>query len=1112
VNDLDHVLTVEVTAENLLDEPLTDVRMREEDEAIDFVNRMLGEGAAAIELIPGNDYSTDFGDLEAGGERTRTYEFQATEEVDADARAYLRGDTEGGSVVSGFGQARVTLDSHLALEAWMDLDERPYQAGQVVRLSGRITNLLEDETLPDGTVEEADSLAVILDPIVEGNASNGYAMTSDFAGRTPQGNTPFVLEPGESLDVRAIVPTARKDIESMAGIRYLVRAWALDPEDSDALGVEIDQSRIVIDDEDGRGTEFSTALLPVQLQPDKVQECETTELDAIISCNLWVGFREFGTGLAQLGPVIATGTVEYVRAGWAVRGWMIEQWMRSAQALLGDEEAQQRLITEIEVQMNTFVEARLISAEALDAGGGAVVEFFQEAEVALRTGDTDQIVAWTARFLGENPDLGVAAIAKVRAARALFGVALPSGSQSQATATLVRATDEAAAADRLALEAKIDEAIARGENPATNGTFKGDEDITNIPRVFRGIYGARKTELNKMLDLAAAENVLIAFRQRSARAADLIRDGLARPKPMDVKTKGVNEIDIAYLGYRREAKDLVELVEPPIDWRLARKGREAELEEALDDYMEFLEGRHPEIGADPVWRSEVRSRLEIRTKQWIKEVPNFRRYAQKGIDVEFGYAEQGLPAALDDQFGQLRKARVNQGTVIDPYTGQERLYFNVEMADANGNNFLPITGDIDIVAILNSDRTPITDEFKRIRIYRELAKLVGMQHGDSITWINTEGMIKFLREHIAGTPGAEALVVAGSDGKARMGYFEERLSEVTDVDGNVATKNTFHLVTGAPREMITDPTGGAAIDLPSYFDDLEGYTLDPRFYLPGALEDFMDGVDVIGGPPALDDTAPVIRPDGEGGAEAFQAGSGGSRNVRRAMVGTSAEGDPLDAVADEIAAAGFGPAIVPEVGAEGGRWVPFDAVAAAAASPTGRFPRGVLTATDGDVPAGTTALSVSDLATLGAAATSDWFAPGDRIVVDPGGALEEEHLVAAASPEVLTLTTPLRNDHPHATSVALVARATEPVEPPEPTTPTTEPTTPPTTVPTPTTVATPTDPPAGPRPEGPKVGSGSLPRTGAPASTAAALGMALLAAGAGILAARSKARSRLARG
>jgi PKD repeat protein len=1126
VDARDHRVEIEVTATNAGDETLAAVEVNDVAEPVDFDDRYLGGGQVFLDPIE-LPAQTRFGDLDPGESETLTFAYEAKEPVWADATSILRGRVgdEDGPLVTGFGQAEVKLDTDLALEAWMDLEERPYEAGQVVRLNGQIENLLEDVTLPDGTVEEAKSLAVILDPIVEENASNGYPITADFGGRTPQGTTPFVLEPGETLDIRAIVPTARTKDPSNAGIRYLVRAWELDDEQPDELGVEIDQSRIIIDEDDGRGTEFSTPLQPVSLEPDELEECETEIFDAVVTCNLWVGLREFGTGLAQLGPVIVQGSEDFVRAGFAIRAWAFELWLDSAKAVLGDEQAMQRLITEVEVQMETFVAARIIGGEALDAVGDSVVEFFDEAKETLQTGDTNAIVAWTSRYLGENPDLGLTAIAKVRAARALFGTALPSGSQSQATSALVEAADDAAAANKATLEARVEAAIAKGENPATNGTFVGDEVVTNVPRVFRGIYGARKTELNKMLELARAEDVLIAFRARSPRAADLIRDALARQKPMDVKTKGVNEIDINYFGYRREAKDLVELVEPPIDWRLTKKGREAELEAALDEHMAKLKERHAEIGADPVWEAEVRSRLETRTKEWAKEVPNFRRYKTEGINVEFGYAEQGLPASLDDHVAEIRKAQVRTGTIVDPITGKERLYMSLEMADAKGENFLPITGDIDIVAILNGDRSPLTDITKRTRIYRNLARLVGMQHGDSFSWVNGEGQIRFLREHLAGKEGAEALVVAGSDGQARMGYFEERLSTVADASGNEVSKTTFHMVTGAPRKLVTDPAGGVPITLPGPLDLLEAFTLDPVFYLPGNLERFMRGLEETELVPAeFDPSAPAIQPDGEGGANAYLPGSGD--DAAPAAVGRSAralvdEDDPVEAAAAEVAGEGFGPLARPEVGAQGGRWVPFDAAAAAAATPTGRFPRGVMSAIDGAVPAGSKVLPVSGLDVLGMAEGSPWFEVGDTVVVDPGGLGEERHVVASVSP--LTTVAPLANDHLHATGVVLVARAQ--VDP-EPTTTTTAPPTsaPSTTTPVDPTAPDPADPstpttaPGGGTGSGgggtgsasadPGVGRGELPRTGTTAMDLLPLALALVLGGGMVLVARSRTRSR----
>ncbi len=260
-----------------------------------------------------------------------------------------------------------------------------------------------------------------------------------------------------------------------------------------------------------------------------------------------------------------------------------------------------------------------------------------------------------------------------------------------------------------------------------------------------------------------------------------------------------------------------------------------------------------------------------------------------------------------------------------------------------------------------------------------------------------------------------------------MGFFEERLSTVTDADGNEVSKTTFHMLTGGPRELVTDAAGGVPTKLSSYLDTLEGWVDDPKYYLPGTLEKFMNGVEATGlGPEPFDPFAPTIRPDGEGGAEQYQEGGIEGDATRYASTASGADGwpaaddDPVEAAAVEIAEAGFGPAPDLAEGAQGGRWVPYDAVAAAAASDTGRFPRGISSMIDGDVAAGTKVLPILPIEKLGMATGSPWFAVGDEIVVDPGGAHEERHVVTKVSP--LTTAKPLANAHLHATSVVLVPR------------------------------------------------------------------------------------------
>src|SRR5690606_34335000 len=60
---------------------------------------------------------------------------------------------------------------------------------------------------------------------------------------------------------------------------------------------------------------------------------------------------------------------------------------------------------------------------------------------------------------------------------------------------------------------------------------------------------------------------------------------------------------------------------------------------------------------------------------------------------------------------------------------------------------------------------------------------------------------------------------------------------------------------------------------------------------------------------------------------------------------------------------------------------------------------------------GATTVDVASLEDLDAAATSDWFVAGDRIVLDPGGANEERVTVASVTSGSLVLTSPLAREH-----------------------------------------------------------------------------------------------------
>ena len=1022
IDDRDHTVTVKVKATNLLDEKLTDVRLRDADEAVDFVNRYLEGGAATIGPLAGEEYDPDFGDLEAGAATTKTYRFLATGGVSADANVFLRGDTSEDGTVSGFGQGRVQLQSHLALEVKMTMEQRPYTSGQVVRLSGSLENLQEDRKLVDGTTEKAKPLVVILTPITEGNAGGGYVDGQPAGGPTPVDSDPILIPPGETMPIDAILTTQRSEVGSQAKVHYLVKAWE-QSEEPDTLATRIDDTRIQFSEEDGSSTEHQTDLAPDPLQPDELQECETTAWDAVVSCNLWVGLRNLAFGIKDLGFLIKDGIVAGADAYQRVILWEAEMIRKTVGSLMGDPAARAALKQELEVQFQTYVELKIVGADAIDAVGNAFVAGMSELEEVARRGDAREITAMASRFLGENPDLGLAGLAKLRLMRSVMLATFSEEGRAYTKAVqVVREANEAAALEqRSGILAKVRQAAAEGKNPAEAGIFKGGEDVTDLPQVYRGVAGARDVDVARALKIAEAEDILIAFRSRSPEAARLIDAGQAWLKPQDVKTKTVNAIDTTYLGYRKSAYGKVELTEPPIDFGLTKPGLEAELEAAAEAYMDQLKAKFPEIASDPVWAAEVKARLIQRTKEYPKELANFSRYVDEGVKIEFGYDQQGLDKSLEKGVTDVRKAEVTPGTTTDAF-GVERRYFELKMAGPNGGPLKWITGDIDIVAILNPDRTLLTDPAKRARIYEQLKELLGMQHGETGTYINAEVQAKLLRDHVpnpdGSTTGVDTLFVAGNDGRLRTGFLQEGMSsgEVAGTPG----KPSFQLVSGGPAQLITKP-GGAKAAIETYEQTWSKLQLASKLLAPGKLNTWIEELSSDQIDEFFDRGGKPIRANDDGTLQEYTAA--GDRDGRRAADGGSTTIPEIQEVLDRAIAAGIDleiPVGADGPGAEGGTWKPISAADALEGGDPDTVQQAPITSLHAGAPAGATTFAITSPEELAMDPASPFFQAGDTVVIDPGGPTEETATVTSTSP--FTVSEPLSHGHPAGTTMILLPR------------------------------------------------------------------------------------------
>ena len=297
-------------------------------------------------------------------------------------------------------------------------------------------------------------------------------------------------------------------------------------------------------------------LAPNPVLPDGSEVCgSSTTYGQIFSCNLVDHLGKLALSLKDLATMIPGGLATAFDARQRLLMWEAHNLGNAFAALAGDPAAQQRLATEIQVQMETWVNVGIMSRDALTAVGGSIAGLVREGDRVYSTGDYEAMTAFAGRFLGENPDLGLAALAKIRGLRAIAAATIVDATVRDGATLVAREATEAAgrkAAEELG--PKIRKEIDNGRNPAESGILKGGEDVTDIPELYqRCVRRPRRSTCKRALDIAQDENVLIAFR---GRAADLAEPASTVRWPgssrWTSRPRCINAIDITYLGYPQE--------------------------------------------------------------------------------------------------------------------------------------------------------------------------------------------------------------------------------------------------------------------------------------------------------------------------------------------------------------------------------------------------------------------------------------------------------------------------------------------------------------------------------------------------------------------------------
>lgn len=749
-----------------------------------------------------------------------------------------------------------------------------YISGQAVRVDGWIENISTRDNKPP------QDIRVMVYQLPKGNLGGGFMQAAHSAGGPTPGtyqifNLPAEGE-GSALNLSSIFRSFPTVTASVGKVRYGVRLWTVDVDPESPTGeVVVEASRQSILKKEWLET-FDVTFSADRPSFTYQEECYALGEEIPQLAGVWpflVGLnqgltQDFTDGIIGLGSFLFESGETMLDAGVSIAAWEMRTMNKVWLAVHNDPVARQALLQEAYVQYRTFVELGVMAGEA----GGKTPMVFEQFAVqsvaamadffhSVEKGDLKEVQFSVGKFLGANPDMLfeplVVASNYQRMSKALLKL---EGEVVDNTIRTAMRAEEARKAT--SVEQRLKDAVAAGRAPETAllpGDVLSDSKILDI-------YGVTRKQKEAIQKIAEDNGITITFRARNPISERIIREGRGYPKPQALKHKTVNQIDIDFLGYRRDAKATLELVEPPAGL-LGPDGR-ALTDDALEDALNAELGRLSDrIGNNVELAKEVRSRMKTRAEEWNKLFmdkglnPNQPGTINQKITTSYDADLQWGPGKERDRVKQVGAVETRNVT-YQPIPGSNPRAWEMKMTGPNNGPPKSVTGDVDFMAILDESGGLIRDSQKRIEIYTQLEAVLDMQHGESWTFFLQKARIEHLKACTLGEEGAEAMVAISGldDGTPRAAYFVDNLS-VIDNPGSPNSRflpkrkktpqslKDFILRRGEAKEVRrVDPSGEFML-----LDGIPVNTKPPlnlvsRFYpatLGEALEKFLLGRDFI---------------------------------------------------------------------------------------------------------------------------------------------------------------------------------------------------------------------------------------------------------------------------
>jgi hypothetical protein len=653
--------------------------------------------------------------------------------------------SSGTSVSQGVGTLTVLPSALL----WVELhrvDPGLIRAGTETEIAGTVTNRSLTQTIEVDPLEAEH----------EGNAGGGE-LISDTSTVRPDGvQLPFQgkIAPGETVDVTGHVYTAVEP-ETLGKITYEPTGVVLAADGtstaltSSQIGASAGSSEFAI------GTEAGEPALPeanLETVLDNfsdaavkgVGQWSVNEISA--AANLLAhpitGAEGIGKGIAAF----AVGGGHAVADASYFVG-MVYMLAVAGESMTADERG------EFANQIVADFEASHLKADytLVAQAAGKVLGSFED---AVRTGNYNQVAA----LAGGTLATGLTTAADALLSDIVFQKLTIGMKYAGKTAAK-------AASGGMANAIVLADSIRDAKATATLGkSLEGIEAGTNLlldgAAALKNSFGLTSKQITELRNYCQRSKIIIAVRSRSARAAELIKEGLAVGKNEIIKLKAVDQYDWEFLGYRKANLNTVVWAEPLSESQVLAKLAEK--------------------GADAETREIVLKRLKLRQDEWKDpQIRHVLEEAEKKKSIDWSFDGSGNGASGANK-SQVRRFELKKQP--SPVKGTaERTYQEVLVGNKPGLNShiktVPITQDVDLMALLKSDGS-IMDVAERVAAYIHLSDILGIEHGETPTWIK-DGEIMFQKKakQLADViPGGQQLAVFAPTGDVTAGFFNPALT------------------------------------------------------------------------------------------------------------------------------------------------------------------------------------------------------------------------------------------------------------------------------------------------------------------------------------------------